>query len=133
MNNEQLLNMMQRAKCVLAHSYSPFSRFSVGVCLRTESGELFDGCNVENSSYGQTICAEGSAITTMVSQGERKITDVVIIAATVKVCPPCGACRQLIAEFGSDDTQIYLCDTDFTVHKTLTLAELLPERFVLDV
>ena len=94
------------------NSYAPYSNFPVGACVRTKNGNLFNGCNVENSSYGMSVCAEVTAITTMVACGERSITDIAIFSSKASECKPCGACRQTISEFASETTKIHLCGTD---------------------
>ena len=84
-------------------SYSPYSKFKVGAAVLTKNGTVFRGCNVENASYGLTNCAERTALFKMVSEGEREVAAIAIVADTGDdVCAPCGACRQVIYEFGDD-------------------------------
>jgi len=80
-------------------SVAPFSKFMVGAALRTKDGKVFTGCNVESASYGLTVCAERVAIWKALSEGERDFTDLVIVADTEQLTPPCGTCRQIIWEF----------------------------------
>jgi cytidine deaminase len=83
-------------------AHAPFSKFKVGAALRTESGRIYTGCNVENASYGLTICAERVAIFKAVSEGEKRFTALCVVADTDELTPPCGACRQIIWEFCGD-------------------------------
>ena len=110
-------------------AYAPYSNYHVGAAVRMESGRLFGGCNVENASYGLTICAERSAIFQAVAAGEKKLI-AVAVAATNGVTP-CGACRQVLAEFGPQ-ARVLLVDADAPTRVTeYSLADLLPHQFVL--
>ena len=92
-------NLMDLAKEASKYSYSPFSRFAVGAAVLTSSGKIYQGCNVENSSFGLTNCAERTAIFKAVSEGEREILAVAIYSPNSDSCYPCGACRQVLFEF----------------------------------
>lgn len=94
--------LMDMAKKASENSYSPYSNFPVGACVLTESGKTYIGTNVENSSFGATICAERSAIVNAIVNGERKLTAVAIYGPKMKRCTPCGICRQVINDFRSD-------------------------------
>ncbi|MHC5010203.1 MAG: cytidine deaminase [Planctomycetota bacterium] len=94
--------LYRQARDALAHAYAPYSGFPVGAAVQTEDGRVFTGANVENASYPLAICAERVAIQNAVSQGERKITMIAVAGRGEGPCTPCGACRQVIAEFGSD-------------------------------
>ena len=96
-------NLMNKAKEVSKNSYSPFSRFAVGAAVLTPDGQIYQGCNVENSSFGMTICAERCAIFKAVSEGEREILAVAIYSPNTDDCNPCGACRQVMYEFQGDE------------------------------
>ena len=110
-------------------AYAPYSKFLVGAALWTAADELFIGCNVENASYGLTQCAERVAVTSAVSAGQRQFT--VLALATTGGVMPCGACRQVLAEF-CDDLLILLVDTDKNhAVAEARLKDLLPGRFVL--
>ena len=98
--------LMNRAKEASKTSYSPFSRFAVGAAVLAKSGKIYEGCNVENSSFGLTICAERCAIFKAVSEGEREIIAVAIYSPNADSCYPCGACRQVMYEFQGDDEEI---------------------------
>nr|WP_188331948.1 cytidine deaminase [Legionella adelaidensis] len=116
---------------VLSNAYAPYSRFHVSACIRSEQDKLFTGVNVENGSYGLTLCAEGSAIAQMVTAGYRQIKEMVILCSTNQLCPPCGACRQRIQEFASPETLIHLCNNE-TILKSISMKDLLPLAFNFD-
>jgi cytidine deaminase len=101
---------------------------TVAACIRSEDDSLFTGVNVENSSYGLTICAETSAICQMVADGKRQIKSIVLMAGDNALCAPCGACRQCINEFSTPQTLVHLCNQQ-TVLKTMSIDELLPMAF----
>ena len=98
--------LMDNAKEASKASYSPFSRFAVGAAVLTTSGKIFRGCNVENSSFGLTNCAERTAIFKAVSEGEKEILAVAIYSPNADSCYPCGACRQVLFEFQTDEYEI---------------------------
>jgi cytidine deaminase len=99
--------LMDKAKEASKMSYSPFSRFAVGASVLASGGKIYTGCNVENSSFGMTICAERCAIFKAVSEGEREILAVAIYSPNADDCNPCGACRQVMYEFqGDNDIEI---------------------------
>lgn len=99
MTPRELLRAAERARRA---SYAPYSRFAVGAALLSTSGRVYLGCNVENASFGLSICAERSAIFQAVSAGEREFSAIAVTAGTGQGAPPCGACRQVLAEFGLD-------------------------------
>ena len=129
--NEITQLMINHASNALVHAYAPYSNYAVSACLCSEDDTLFTGVNVENSSYGLTLCAEASAICQMISAGKHHIKSMVILNANNTLCPPCGACRQRIHEFASPKTQIYLCN-DHIVLQEMTLDDLLPMAFSLN-
>ena len=94
--------LLDCARAALRSAYAPYSKFKVGAAVRTESGRVYTGCNVENSSYGLSICAERVAIFKAVSASERKITQLAVWFDMNNPATPCGACRQVIAEFGPE-------------------------------
>lgn len=122
------MSLLLAATEVREKAYAPYSRFKVGAALRTTSGAVFVGCNVENVAYPEGTCAEAGAIAAMVAGGETRIAEVVVIADSPEPVPPCGGCRQKIAEFAAQDVQITLCTTDGKA-RVMTVAELLPGVF----
>lgn len=127
---EVIRQLVEEASRVLVNSYAPYSGIHVASAIQTESGKVFLGVNVENSSYGLTICAERSAISAMVTAGERKPTIVVVVSDTDEPIPPCGACRQVIAEFNPNATVVmYSVKSGKLV--SFSLKELYPSPFIL--
>lgn len=122
--------MIKDASRSLQYAYSPYSNYAVAACICSEDDSLFTGVNVENSSYGLTICAETSAICQMIAAGKRQIKSMVLMAGDNALCAPCGACRQCINEFSTPQTRIHLCDQQ-KVLKTMRIDELLPIAFKL--
>lgn len=113
---------------VRTNSYSPYSKFKVGATIKSSSGQYYSGCNVENSSYGLTLCAEASAICQMIAKGEQLISEIYINSESEKKLSPCGGCRQLIREFSDEHTIIHLgsCTDD---HLSMGINDLLPHSF----
>jgi cytidine deaminase len=99
-NDEEAL--IATARQAREHAHAPFSEFRVGAAVRTKSGRIFSGCNIENASYGLTICAERVALFKAVSEGEREFDAIAVVADTDELTPPCGACRQVIWELCGD-------------------------------
>ena len=126
-DSKTLQGMAERAKAISDKAYCPYSKFRVGAVVLTEDGQMFEGCNVENASYGLTICAEHNAVFQMVAQAKRSIVAVVIYTPTAKPSAPCGACRQVINEFGPDTLIMSVCDGPDVLKKKLS--ELLPDAF----
>ncbi len=124
-----LETLKHKAKDAAKSSYSPYSKFAVGAAFETEDGRVFTGANVENASYGLTMCAERNAIFSAVNQGATTIKTLVIYTPTNTPTPPCGACRQVIAEFSSVAKIISICDSDEVIESTIQ--ELLPSSFSL--
>jgi cytidine deaminase len=94
--------LLEAALAARENAHAPFSRFKVGAALEDETGRVFTGCNVENATYGLTICAERVAVFKAVSEGARKFTRIAVAADTNDLTPPCGACRQILWEFCGD-------------------------------
>ena len=118
--------LVEAAKKAREFSYSPYSKFAVGAAVLTRSGKVYGGCNIENASYGITNCAERTAIFRAVSEGEREIVALAIVADSKRPVPPCGACRQVIAEFKIP--HIIMANLDDQI-QTATCEELLPGAF----
>jgi len=122
--------MAEKACEVMQHAYAPYSKYRVGACVLAEDGTMFVGCNVENISYGLTICAERSAITSLISAGKKKIKAIALVGSGNELCTPCGACRQIIREFAEQDAPIYLCDSRTKkIVETTNIKNLLPKSF----
>ena len=110
------------------NAYAPYSHFAVGAAVQTPSGDVFAGANVENAAYPDGCCAETGAIAAMVAAGGRQIADVLVIADCDRGILPCGACRQRIAEFATEDAMVHSAGPD-GVRKSIRFAALLPEAF----
>jgi cytidine deaminase len=119
--------LVKRARDVLRHAYSPYSNVQVGAALLAKDGRIFSGCNVENASYGLTLCAERSAIMTAVSEGVREFTAIAITTNRERALMPCGACRQVLSEF-APKLRVLVVGTSGERRET-TLEALLPEAF----
>jgi cytidine deaminase len=122
---QDLLDAARRAQ---RNAHAPYSRFPVGAAVRTASGSIFTGANVENVSFPEGICAEAAAIGAMVTAGEREIVEVLTIAGGEQVTTCCGGCRQRLAEFADAATPVHAAGID-GVRRTFTLGELLPAAF----
>jgi cytidine deaminase len=126
LTNEIEDKLIQRAKEAWGRAYAPYSNYNVGAALLTESGEIYDGVNVENAVYPLGICGERTAIFKAVSEGHRSFQAIAVV--TKNGGTPCGACRQVMAEFGLD-TIVLIANTDGELIHQLTVAELLPYSF----
>lgn len=120
--------LLAAASDVRQNAYVPYSRFKVGAAIRTVSGAVHVGCNVENVAYPEGTCAEAGAIAAMVASGETKIAEILVIADSPSPIPPCGGCRQKIAEFAGQGVSVTLCTTDGKA-QGMTVADLLPGAF----
>jgi len=119
--------LVAAARAAREHAVADFSHFKVGAALETDTGEIITGCNVENASYGLTICAERVAIFKALSDGKRAFTRIVVVADTQDPTPPCGACRQIIWEF-CGDIEVVLANLQ-AVKASLRMKDLLPRPF----
>jgi len=115
------LDLLDQARRAATHAYAPYSGFPVGAAVLTSTGEIFTGCNVENAAYGSTLCAERGAVMAMVAAGFREI-DTVAVVGPDGPCWPCGACRQVLSEFG--------CRRVLVDGHEVAFADLLPRAFV---
>lgn len=122
------MSLLDAARQVREMAYVPYSRFKVGAAIRGASGAVYRGCNVENVAYPEGTCAEAGAIAAMVAAGETELIEVAVIADSPSPVPPCGGCRQKLAEFGRHDTPVLLATTAGGTQAT-TVGELLPGRF----
>jgi homotetrameric cytidine deaminase len=123
--------LLEAAQAAMRNAHAPYSEFLVGAALRAPGGALYSGANVENAAYPQGQCAEASAIGALVAAGERRITEVAVVAEKEDFCPPCGGCRQRLSEFAGPDTPVHL-GRPGGPRRTLTLGELLPHAFDLE-
>lgn len=114
-----LRRLEKAARTAAKISYAPYSKFRVGTAILAGSGKIYTGCNVENASYGLCICAERTATFTAVAAGERKLKAVVVYTPTKTPTMPCGACRQVINEFGAEATVIGICDSASRIETAL--------------
>jgi cytidine deaminase len=119
--------LINRAKTAARHARAPFSNFAVGAAIQTHEGKIYSGCNIENSSFGLTICAERVAIFKAISAGAKKFTAIAITSLSKKSCPPCGACRQVLWELAGNIDVVMVTGDDQIQHKKL--AELFPFAF----
>ena len=126
LTNAERQSLIDLANEARKHAYVPYSKYPVGAAIRTKSGRLYTGVNVENAAYPQTMCAERVAIFKAVSEGESEFE--VIAVVTNNGGSPCGGCRQVMAEFGLD-TVVLIADGEGHLQKEMTVAELLPEAF----
>lgn len=129
-DEKKILEYIDKAILAREKAYAPYSNFKVGAILVDEDGEETSGANIENASYGLSNCAERSAIFAAASKGMRKIKLIAVVADTTGPVSPCGACRQVIKEFASDDTIIILGNLKRD-YKIMTMEELLPYGFQL--
>ncbi len=129
MTNDELINLAIEAR---EHAYTPYSHFKVGAALLTSTGKVYQGANMECSSYGMTVCAERVALLKALYEGERKFEKIAIVGGENRLdyTTPCGACRQFLADFGVDVEVIMAYENDEEIaSKVFTLKELLPEHF----
>jgi len=120
------IELIEQARQVQKNAYSPYSKFNVGAALLTKNGKIFTGCNVENVSYGLSMCAERATLFKAISEGYTEFTAIAISTSSKKPTFPCGACRQVLSEFGN--LEIYLDNDD----KTYNISDLLPFSFSKD-
>ncbi|MBB5180825.1 cytidine deaminase [Planomicrobium koreense] len=125
MEKEQLIKEAITAR---EQAYVPYSKFKVGAALITKSGKVYHGCNIENAAYSMTNCAERTAMFKAVSEGDKDFAAIAVVADTKGAVSPCGACRQVIAEFCAPDMPVYLTNLQGDVQET-TVSELLPGAF----
>ncbi len=131
MNNKELIEKALEARKL---SYSPYSGFSVGAALLCDDGSVFTGCNIENSAFSPTICAERTAFFKAVSEGKKSFVKIAVVGGNSDIeipenyCSPCGVCRQVMKEFCSSDFEIIMAK-NVDDYRIMTLSDLLPESF----
>ncbi len=122
------MSLKDAALKVRENAHAPYSKFKVGAAILSGSGTLYAGCNVENVAYPEGTCAEAGAIAAMVASGETELAEVYVVAQSPQPVPPCGGCRQKLAEFGARDVKVTLATTDGAELET-TIGQLLPGAF----
>ncbi|MGB5558780.1 MAG: cytidine deaminase [Paracoccaceae bacterium] len=122
------MSLLDAAKQVRERAYAPYSKFKVGAAIRTDSGNVYVGCNVENVAYPEGTCAEAGAIAAMVAAGETRITEALVVADSPLPVSPCGGCRQKLAEFCEGEATITMTTLSGET-TTMTMADLLPGAF----
>jgi cytidine deaminase len=127
-SDSQFPKLFYLAKKYLPRAHSPYSRVKVAAAVLMDNGKIYGGCNIENASYGGTICAERVAITKAISEGAKKIKSVLVVTNQKAIWPPCGLCRQVIAEFSDAQTTIYCADLKKNFTKSL-FRDLFPGAF----
>jgi len=125
--NENYKRLIKEAEKARKRAYTPYSKFKVGAAILTSDGKIFTGCNIENASFGLTVCAERVAILKAISEGSTEFEAIAIFGDTDRPCSPCGACRQVLSEFG-EDIKIIMSNMKGDI-KIKKIGELLPEAF----
>ena len=125
--NENYKRLIKEAEKARKRAYTPYSKFKVGAAILTSDGKIFTGCNIENASFGLTVCAERVAILKAISEGSTEFEAIAIIGDTDQPCSPCGACRQVVSEFG-EKIKIIMSNLKGDI-KIKKIGELLPEAF----
>ena len=120
--------LLLTAKEAMQYAYAPYSNFSVGAAVLTSDGRIYSGCNIENASFGATNCAERTAIFKAVSEGCSSISKIAVVCSSGHYAYPCGICRQVMAEFATEDMQVILEDVDKGILE-LSLKDILPGAF----
>ncbi|MEY8801763.1 cytidine deaminase [Leisingera sp. XS_AS12] len=122
------MSLKAAATAVRENAHAPYSNFKVGAAIRSASGQVYVGCNVENVAYPEGTCAEAGAIAAMVAAGETELAEVYVIADSPSPVPPCGGCRQKLREFGGNDVPVTLATVD-GAEQTTSIGALLPGAF----
>lgn len=122
--------LVEAARAAQQHAYCPYSKYRVGAAIETLDGEVFTGCNVESASYGLTVCAERSALFSAVGAGQRRFKRIVVVTDSSPPAAPCGACRQVLAEFASD---LEVESVGPAESKRWRIKDLLPDAFTKDL
>ncbi|PRD43313.1 cytidine deaminase [Phyllobacterium phragmitis] len=125
-------DLFDAAHAAMQKCHAPYSKFPVGAALRTRDGRIYSGCNIEVISFPEGWCAETTALSHFVMGGGGEISEILVVAEKLEKCPPCGGCRQRLAEFAGPETPLHLCD-DKGVVETVLLKDLLPHGFKTDV
>ncbi len=131
MANPPWEKLFEAAAAARERAYAPYSKFPVGAAVMAEDGTIASGCNVENASYGLTLCAERNAVGRLLVEGKQRLAAVAIVVDTATPTPPCGMCRQVLMEFGAPDLPVR-CRNLAGLEEQRTLGELLPHAFTRD-
>lgn len=123
--------LFSAAKDAMDRAYAPYSRFPVGAALKTETGAIHAGCNIENASFPEGWCAETSALSHMVMAGGGKVKEIAVVAEKMPRIMPCGGCRQRLSEFVAEDAMLHLCDLDGVV-ETVPFSAVFPLGFTFE-
>jgi cytidine deaminase len=133
MKKTEIMSLLKQAAAAAIRAHAPYSGFRVGAALLAADGQVVRGCNVENASYGLTVCAERTAVLSAAANGHRRFVAMAIVADGRQLPYPCGACRQVLAEFCADEFPIYVARRKaIEEFAALTLGELLPKAFRLE-
>lgn len=125
----QLDRLFKAARLARKNAYAPYSGYHIGAAVRSADGKIFSGSNIENASYGGTVCAERTAIWKAITEGAKlPLQEIMIVTDQKDPWPPCGMCRQVLAEFGTEETKIWLADTK-EVKKAFLFDQIFPESF----
>jgi cytidine deaminase len=127
MTDKERAALISAASKAREHAHAPYSHFHVGAALRANSGRIFSGCNIENSTFGLTLCAERVAVFKALSEGERGFDAIAVVADTPRLTPPCGACRQILWEF-CHDAEVILANLAGQI-VVRRMSDLLPDAF----
>lgn len=122
------MDLFKAAMKVRNNAYAPYSNFQVGAAIRSASGKIYSGCNVENVAYPEGTCAEAGAIASMIAAGEKEIAEILVVAGGASKVSPCGGCRQKISEFASSNVKVIMADLDGDLEE-VTIGDLLPAGF----
>jgi cytidine deaminase len=129
LDEQTAADLLREACAATEYAYVPYSTFPVGAALLTADGETVRGCNIENASYGLTVCAERAAVFSAVAAGAREITAIAVVASNVEAVTPCGACRQVLNEFGPAEGELIVILERDGRPEQIPLSDLLPRAF----
>jgi cytidine deaminase len=127
-HSPEVQELFEAARAVQPRAYAPYSNFHVGAAVRATSGAIYASCNVENAAYPQGVCAEGGALSMMITGGDRRVAEVLVVGDGDLLCTPCGGCRQKLREFADLDVLVHVAGPE-GVRRTFTIEELLPAGF----
>lgn len=130
LKSDEIDRLLDVAKAVLGNAHAPYSKFRVGAAILTESGNIYKGCNVEDPSFGGTICAErGAAVASVAAEGFCRFKAIAIASESEDPAPPCGICRQFLSQFTGPSVPVFLVSTKSNIIKMITFGNLMPYAF----